>query len=55
MNKSMLKTIEWTLRVGESIWAFVERGPNRIAPLALCFLLVMKKELEQSVISKKLS
>ena len=38
---------------GESIWAFVERGPNWIAPLALYLLLIMKKELTQSSISKK--
>jgi hypothetical protein len=30
---------------GESIWEFVERGPNWIVPLVLYFLLVMKKEL----------
>ena len=29
---------------GESTWEFVERGPNWIVPLALYFLLFMKKE-----------
>ena len=50
----------WTLTTalarpisGESIWAFVERGPNWIAPLALYLLLIMKKELTQSSTSKK--